>query len=115
MCRNITIYFIKSYYQFSYSIFSNKFKQYVENFSIKFDQTSNELIIETNNLYCVPLRISEIDEEIKEDEIVFGIDDRNEFLKLNTTNNSLLLIGSNHKNISEYLDAMIIATKRITQ
>ncbi len=107
VCRNITIYFIKSYYSFSYTDFYNKILNSFNNFSLKEDVVNKELILEVPNMYQVPLRLGEINKE-EIDEIVFGIDDRNELLTLNQDNNALIIFGKEKKIISHYLDSIII-------
>lgn len=108
ICRNITVYFINSYFPFSYQAFERNLKNYFHNFQLKQDDLKKELLVEINSLNIIPLRVSEIN-KLEDDEVVFGIDDRNEFLKLNNITNKLLVMGQSHKLISNYLDTIIIS------
>lgn len=108
ICRNITVYFIQSYYKFSYDVFYHNLSNHLHNFLLKKDTTSNELIIEVNNLNSVPLRICEIN-DFKKNEVIFGMDDRNNYLKLDFNNPKMLIIGNNKSLLNDYLDTIILS------
>lgn len=107
VCRNVTIYFISSHYVIPITSFEKYLRSKIEKYLLKYDKVGNALIVEVTNKYQVPLRISEIEMDNK-DEVVFGIDDRNEFLKLNYQNNKLLIVGTNAEKISYYLDSIVL-------
>lgn len=108
ICRNVTTYFILSHFNFSYEAFHRNLSNYFHTFQLKKDEHTNELLIEINNINQVPLRISEINQQNSE-EVIFGIDDRNELLKLDNNYNKLLIIGTDSKFISEYLDSIVLS------
>lgn len=108
ICRNVTTYFILSHFNFSYEAFQRNLSNYFHAFQLKKDEHTNELLIELNNINQIPLRIYDI-KQLDKDEIIFGIDDRNELLKLNNDFNKLLVCGINRKFISEYLDSIILS------
>lgn len=108
VCRNITVYFIESHYKFSYEAFSRNLSKYLHNYLLKIDDINQDLIVEVNNINAVPLRICEIN-EIIENEVVFGIDDRNELLKLDHLKKKLIIFGSNKKQIMDYLDSIVLS------
>lgn len=107
VCRNVTIYFISSHYVIPITSFEKNLRSKIEKYLLKYDKIGNSLIVEVTNKYQVPLRIAEIELENK-NEVVFGIDDRNEFLKLNYQNNKLLIVGTSQEKISHYLDSIIL-------
>ncbi len=108
ICRNITVYFINSHYNFSYEVFDRNLKNYIHNFQLKKDENTKELLVEINNLVPTPLRIYEL-QNISDNEIIFGIDDRNELVALDATNTRLVIFGSNIKRVSLYIDSLILA------
>ena len=75
---------------------------------MKQDENSQELLVEINNLTPTPLRIYEL-EKLENNEIIFGIDDRNELIKLEGENTRLLIFGINKKRISTYFDTIIVS------
>lgn len=107
ICRNITVYFINSYYKFSYEVFSRNISKYIHNYLLKYDDVNKELIVEINNLNPVPLRICELEQT--EDEVIFAIDDRNNFIKLNNEDNSLFVYGSNKYFLCDYIDSIVLS------
>lgn len=114
VCRNITTYFIHSHYNFSYEVFRRNLKNHLMNFSLKKDEINKELLVEVNNITPVPLRIYEL-EEVSSDNIIIGIDDRNEFVRLDSDNNRLLVCGNNIEQISRYIDAIIVSLMHYKQ
>ena len=108
ICRNITVYFINTYYPFNYQVFEMNLQNYLHHFQLKKDEKAQELLVEVNSLNNVALRISEI-EKLDDNEIVFGVDDRNELLKLDDTSNRLFIFGQNKNNVTTYLDSIIIS------
>lgn len=107
ICRNITVYFINSYYKFSYEVFSRNISKYIHNYLLKYDDIKKELIVEINNLNPVPLRICELEQT--EDEVIFAIDDRNNFIKLNNEDNSLFVYGLNKYFLCDYIDSVVLS------
>ncbi len=108
ICRNITVYFINSHYKFSYEAFSRNLSKYLHSFLLKVDDATKELIVEVNNINPVPLRICEIS-DINKNEIIFGIDDRNNYLKLDNYNTKLIIFGIEKISIAEYLDSILLS------
>ena len=108
ICRNITVYFISSHYHFSYEAFGRNLKNYIHNFQLKQDENSQELLVEINNLAPTPLRIYEL-EKLENNEIIFGMDDRNEFIKLEGENTRLLIFSINKKRLQTYFDTIIVS------
>ncbi len=108
ICRNITVYFINAHYPFSYKVFEHNLQHYIHNFQLKQDEKASELLVEVNNLNIVPLRISEI-ERLESNEVVFGIDDRNEFLKLDSSASKLFLFAKDKVNTTNYLDTIVLS------
>lgn len=108
ICRNVTTFFITSHFNFSYEAFRRNLSNYFHTFQLKKDDYTGELLIELNNITPVPLRIGEIRQD-KNDEIIFGIDDRNEFLRLENSINKLFVCGKNKKLITEYFDSVILS------
>lgn len=107
ICRNITVYFIESYYKYSFDVFYRNISKYLHNIQFKIDDTDGNLIIEVNNINPVPLRISEINADNKD--IVIGIDDRNNFVKLDNNDNKLFLFSKNKVVSTDYLDTIILS------
>lgn len=114
VCRNITTYFINSHYSFSYEVFRRNLKNYLMNFSLKKDDINKELLVEVNNITPVPLRIYEL-EDVTSDSIIFGIDDRNEFIRLDNDINRLLVYGTDKEQITAYIDAIVVSLMHYKQ
>jgi len=108
VCRNVTIYFISSHYVIPLSKFEEKLRVKMDRYLLKYDKVKNALIVEMTNRYQVPLRISELSYESKV-EVIFGIDDRNEFLKLNYQDNKLFIVGKDYQKIARYIDSIILS------
>ena len=107
ICRNITVYFIESYYKYSFDVFYRNISKYIHNIQLKVDDNDGNLIIEVNNLNPVPLRISELNTDNKD--IIIGIDDRNNFIKLDSDNNKMFLFSKNKVLSTDYLDTVILS------
>lgn len=108
VCRNVTIYFISSHYVIPITQFEKSLRNKLDHYLLKYDKVQNALIVELTNKYQVPLRISEVEYNNK-DEVIFGIDDRNEFLKLDYSLNKLLIVGSDYGKIAKYLDSIVLS------
>lgn len=108
VCRNVTIYFISSHYVIPITQFEKSLRNKLDHYLLKYDKVQNALIVELTNKYQVPLRISEVELDNK-DEVIFGIDDRNEFLKLDYEFNKLLIVGCDYEKISRYLDSILLS------
>ena len=107
ICRNITVYFIDTHYNYSFEAFYRNISKYLHNIQLKVDETDGNLIVEVNNLNPVPLRISEIQLENKE--MIIGIDDRNNFIKLDINENKLFIFSKNKITTTDYLDSIILS------
>lgn len=108
ICRNITTFFVISHFQFSYEAFRRNLSNYFHSFQLKKDENTNELLIELNNINPIPLRIGDLPKDVRK-EVIFGIDDRNEMLKLEESINKLLVFGENKKLVTDYLDSIVLA------
>lgn len=107
VCRNVTVFFIASYHNIDFNLFQSKLNTYFDKFLLKFDDVKKELMVELTNAYQVPLTIGELAVGHK-DEIIFGMDDRNEQLMLDANENKLLIIGKDTKRIAHYIDSIIL-------
>lgn len=108
VARNVTTYFINSHYSFSYEAFRRNLKNYFMNFTLKKDEVNKELLVEINNITPTPLRIYEL-EEVSTSNIIFGIDDRNEFLNLNDMNNKIFIFDKNEQYANSLIDSIIVS------
>ena len=107
ICRNITVYFIDSHYNYSYDAFYRNISKYLHNIQLKVDETDGNLITEVNNINPVPLRISEL--PFDNQEIIIGIDDRNNFVKFSDNDNKLFIFSKNKLFCADYLDSIILS------
>lgn len=107
ICRNITVYFIDSHYKYSFDVFYRNLSKYLHHILFKIDENDGNLIVEINNLNPVPLRINEIVQN--DSEVIIGIDDRNNFLKLNSKENKLVVFSKNKQSLTDYLDSIVLS------
>lgn len=107
VCRNATMYFISSHYTIQISKIQPYLRKIFNNYLVKYDNIKRELILEVSNDLQMPLRVSEI-EKASDEEVCFGIDDRNQFLNLEYDNNKLIVFGKSQQQIGHYFDSIII-------
>lgn len=108
------MYFISSHYTIQISKIQPYLRKIFNNYLVKYDNVKRELILEVTNDLQMPLRVSEI-EKASDEEVYFGIDDRNQFLNLEYDNNKLIVFGKSQQQIGHYFDSIIIGLMHTKQ
>ena len=108
------MYFISSHYTIQISKIQPYLRKIFNNYLVKYDNVKRELILEVTNDLQMPLRVSEI-EKASDEEVCFGIDDRNQFLNLEYDNNKLIVFGKSQQQIGHYFDSIIIGLMHTKQ